>query len=101
MQSRLLSAPRESSISLEAVVQHFSQTAPTKRKLALGSNEELAKPVTVEVVEVSSDEESSEEEVTIILEKSTACPVSKEISSSYSSGRIVLASVISSISLLY
>ena len=49
------------------------------------------------------EEESSEEEVTILLEKSTAGPVSKdnEGSSSDSSGRIILASVNSSISPLH
>ena len=80
-------------------------TASTKRKLTLGINEDLVKPVAVELVEVSSgedsgedssedsSEDSGEEEVEIVLEKSTAGSVSKEKegSSSDSSGKIILA----------
>ena len=85
-----------SSISLEEVVRHFRKTAP----IAVRIEEELSKQPGVEVVEISSDEESSEEEVkvcseensdeevTIIQEKSTAGPVVG--SSSDSSGRIIL-----------
>ena len=83
-----------SSISLEEVVRHFRQTAPT----AVRIEEELSQQLGVEVVEVSSSEESSEE-VEIILEKSTAGPVVG--SSCDNSGWIILASVSSSISSLH
>ena len=71
LQSLLPSPQRVSSTSLEDVVQYFHKTCPTKRKLALGIGKEGTKPAVVEVVEVSS-EDSSEEEVQIVLENSSA-----------------------------
>ena len=88
LQRLLQSPPRKSANSLEEVVRHFLKTAPLGRGLAVRIEGELAKQI-VEVVEVSSGEESSEEEVEIVLEKSTAGPV--EGRSSDSSGRIILA----------
>ena len=86
------------------MVRHFRKTAPIEVRIEEG----LSKQLGVEVVEVSSNEENSEEEVvevssgeenseeensekevTIVQEKSIAGPV--EGSSSDSSGRIILA----------
>ena len=72
------------------MVRHFRKTAPVVVRIEEELSKHPEEVVEVEVVEVSSDEENTEEEeVTIVLEKSPAGPVVG--SSSDSSGRITLA----------
>ena len=82
------------------MARYFCKTATIERKIAVRIEEELAKQVAVEVVELSSDEENSseEEEVKILTEKSSTGSV--EESSSESSGEMKLTRLLFIFSIL-